>query len=268
MPVNNEQSIDSSPLINIASPYESALYSNNLQIQNQTLENLLLNTSTNTANTLPNFNEFLIQQQILSNNLSPPYSNQQSSPQSNISLSPQNFIMNSPSPAKGRPSLPTSPTHIAAMRAATQQKHGGVPQVQNLPMGYDFSQISQPDLLQSQNYMATTTGQHHQQQQQIQQQSLLHQRFQLQQQQQQQLEHNNYQYLTPPSQHSMTSPDTHFLTPSPESPDHWSANSPHSCNSDWSQAIKSPMNPTNMTNNNNSYILSNPSVPNNDGIYI
>lgn len=46
----------------------------------------------------------------------------------------------SPSPAKTRPSLPTSPTHIAAMRAATQQKHGGVPQAQTLAMGFDFSQ--------------------------------------------------------------------------------------------------------------------------------
>lgn len=30
----------------------------------------------------------------------------------------------SPSPAKNRPCLPTSPTHIQAMRHATQQKHG------------------------------------------------------------------------------------------------------------------------------------------------
>lgn len=32
--------------------------------------------------------------------------------------------LGSPSPAKARPSLPTSPTHIQAMRYATQQKHG------------------------------------------------------------------------------------------------------------------------------------------------
>lgn len=35
-----------------------------------------------------------------------------------------NLITGSPSPAKSRPSLPTSPTHIQAMRYATQQKHG------------------------------------------------------------------------------------------------------------------------------------------------
>ena len=80
--------------------------------------------------------------------LSPPYSNQSPphSVQSNLALSPQGyigewqkhgknleklikmcfflFILGSPSPAKARPSLPTSPTHIQAMRHATQQKHG------------------------------------------------------------------------------------------------------------------------------------------------
>lgn len=80
--------------------------------------------------------------------LSPPYSNQSPphSVQSNIALSPQGYIgkspygvtvfffhsqnlsfpfhAGSPSPAKTRPSLPTSPTHIQAMRHATQQKHG------------------------------------------------------------------------------------------------------------------------------------------------
>lgn len=34
------------------------------------------------------------------------------------------YKIGSPSPAKARPSLPTSPTHIQAMRYATQQKHG------------------------------------------------------------------------------------------------------------------------------------------------
>uniref|UniRef100_A0A4W3GEJ5 Neurogenic locus notch homolog protein 1 n=1 Tax=Callorhinchus milii TaxID=7868 RepID=A0A4W3GEJ5_CALMI len=64
------------------------------------------------------------------------------------------------------------------------------------------------------------------------------------------------QFLTPPSQHSYTSPmdntpgrhlpapDHPFLTPSPESPDQWSSSSPHSNMSDWSEGISSP--PTSM----------------------
>uniref|UniRef100_A0A8B9P6V7 Neurogenic locus notch homolog protein 1 n=1 Tax=Apteryx owenii TaxID=8824 RepID=A0A8B9P6V7_APTOW len=64
------------------------------------------------------------------------------------------------------------------------------------------------------------------------------------------------QFLTPPSQHSYSSPldntpshqlqvpDHPFLTPSPESPDQWSSSSPHSNVSDWSEGISSP--PTSM----------------------
>ncbi|CAJ0925727.1 unnamed protein product [Ranitomeya imitator] len=64
------------------------------------------------------------------------------------------------------------------------------------------------------------------------------------------------QFLTPPSQHSYSSPidntpshqlqvpDHPFLTPSPESPDQWSSSSPHSNLSDWSEGISSP--PTNI----------------------
>ncbi|KAE8582385.1 hypothetical protein XENTR_v10020099 [Xenopus tropicalis] len=64
------------------------------------------------------------------------------------------------------------------------------------------------------------------------------------------------QFLTPPSQHSYSSPmdntpshqlqvpDHPFLTPSPESPDQWSSSSPHSNMSDWSEGISSP--PTSM----------------------
>ncbi|KAL8174551.1 UNVERIFIED_CONTAM: Neurogenic locus notch protein 1 [Gekko kuhli] len=64
------------------------------------------------------------------------------------------------------------------------------------------------------------------------------------------------QFLTPPSQHSYSSPldntpshqlqvpDHPFLTPSPESPDQWSSSSPHSNLSDWSEGISSP--PTSM----------------------
>ncbi|PIO32614.1 hypothetical protein AB205_0209170 [Aquarana catesbeiana] len=69
------------------------------------------------------------------------------------------------------------------------------------------------------------------------------------------------QFLTPPSQHSYSSPmdnspnhqlqvpDHPFLTPSPESPDQWSSSSPHSNMSDWSEGISSP--PTNIQSQHN-----------------
>lgn len=49
--------------------------------------------------------------------------------------SPPHSVTLSPSPVKSRPSLPTSPTHMAAMRAATHQKHGQAIQ-------FDFSELS------------------------------------------------------------------------------------------------------------------------------
>jgi len=63
------------------------------------------------------------------------------------------------------------------------------------------------------------------------------------------------QYPTPPSQHSYlgleaatppqglnTLPEN-ILTPSPDSPGHWSSSSPHSAQSDWSEGISSPVPP-------------------------
>lgn len=162
--------------------------------------------------------------------LSPPYSNQQSPPHSVNSLSPAASYLGSPSPAKTRPSLPTSPTHIAAMRAATHQKHGGPQQQQPTTMGFDFSSGGELPLAYS------VTGANVQQQQQMQQQ-LNAQQY--------------YHYLTPPSQHSQNPEVTpqHYIqeaenlnysTPSPNSPGHWSSSSPHS-NSDWSEGIHSPV---------------------------
>lgn len=60
---------------------------------------------------------------------------------------------------------------------------------------------------------------------------------------------NYYQYLTPPSQHSVGGITPQHLahtldsypTPSPESPGHWSSSSPHS-NSDWSSVNSPPAN--------------------------
>ena len=189
--------------------------------------------------------------------LSPPYSNQQSPPHSvnsNLTMSPPTSYMGSPSPAKSRPSLPTSPTHIAAMRAATHQKHGGIPQQQQLALGFDFSasaelplayaaaqQLANMHLQQQQQPMGAGGANTQQQPQQQQQQQQQHQ--------QQQQNVNYYHYLTPPSQHSQNPEATpqHYLqapenfpTPSPESPGHWSSSSPHS-NSDWSEGIHSPV---------------------------
>ena len=243
---------------NLPSPYDSAsLYSNALPLVShkatakqpppyedcikgqsmQGLQQLGLDTFT-TNYGLPNFHDQLLaphqrQTQGIVNTLSPPYSNQSPphSVQSNMTLSPQASYMGSPSPAKNRPSLPTSPTHIAAMRQATHQKHGGMP-----PVGFDFENLPYPSNQQQQQQQMQQTQQQIQQQQQ-------QQNTQQQQQQTQQY----YQYLTPPSHHSgpdvtpqhlMQAPES-FPTPSPDSPGHWSSSSPRS-NSDWSECMASP----------------------------
>lgn len=212
-------------------PYEDCIKSQSMQ----GLQQLGLDTFTNNYG-LPNFHEQLLaphqrQTQGIVNTLSPPYSNQSPphSVQSNMTLSPQASYMGSPSPAKNRPSLPTSPTHIAAMRQATHQKHGGIP-----PVGFDFDNLPY------------STAQQQQQQQMQQQQNQQQQQMQQQQTSQQQ-QQQYYQYLTPPSHHSgpdvtpqhlMQAPES-FPTPSPDSPGHWSSSSPHSA-SDWSECMASP----------------------------
>lgn len=245
-----QQSIDSlgstlspveSPMTNnsLPSPYDTASIYSNMGMatglegligskQPPSYEDVIKTNSIHNLLNLENYGAFcnfqdqllLQQRQLQPNTLSPPYSNQSPphSVQSNMSLSPQGYN-GSPSPAKTRPSLPTSPTHIAAMRAATQQKHGGIPQTQNIHMGFDFSQASldlgaafsavQP------NSVTPPMMQYPQ----------------------------NY-FLTPPSQHSDATPQhlvpDNFPTPSPESPGHWSSSSPTSCTSDWSENITSP----------------------------
>lgn len=243
--VQNADSITStlspveSPMTNLPSPYDTTSLYSNMNLA-QGLESLMTNkqppsyedvVKNNLGFTLDNnygaFNIFqdplmMQQRQMQANTLSPPYSNQSPphSVQSNMSLSPQGYN-GSPSPAKNRPSLPTSPTHIAAMRAATQQKHGGVPQAQNLQMGFEFSQTGLELPMAYSGLTSTTPA------------TLQPQQFQQQQQQQ------NF-YLTPPSQHSDHLLPENFPTPSPESPGHWSSSSPRSCNSDWSENIASP----------------------------
>ncbi len=231
-----------SPMTNLPSPYDTASIYSNMGLTPQGLESLmgskqppsyedvvknnppmhnLVNLENYGAFTLGNFHDTMIMQQRQlqqANTLSPPYSNQSPphSVQSNMSLSPQGYN-GSPSPAKTRPSLPTSPTHIAAMRAATQQKHGGVPQAQNLQMGFDFSQTGLELPLAYPTGLLNNTNS-----------TLQPQQFQ-----------QNY-YLTPPSQHSDHLLPDNFPTPSPESPGHWSSSSPRSCNSDWSENVASP----------------------------
>lgn len=56
---------------------------------------------------------------------------------------------------------------------------------------------------------------------------------------------HNSQHITdsPPHQHNVFNSfrHDHLLTPSPDSPGHWSSSSPHSAHSDWSEGISSPV---------------------------
>lgn len=138
------------------------------------------------------------------------------------------------SPGKQRPSLPTSPTHMAAMRAAQHQKNAQMsplnPQGANHSLQNQF-EYPQTDL----NHIYSTLDN-----------NVLPQQTQPQQYQ----NYQYHQYPTPPSQHShmggpgettpqhYISPET-YLTPSPDSPGQWSSSSPHSA-SDWSEGISSP----------------------------
>lgn len=98
------------------------------------------------------------------------------------------YLTGSPSPAKQRPCLPTSPTHIQAMRHATHQKHGGPNnggQSQTVSQQQQQQQ-QQQNLLGYSGQLSVGSPQH--QQQQLQQHHL-----QQQQQQQQQLQQHPQQ---------------------------------------------------------------------------
>ncbi|RZF46940.1 hypothetical protein LSTR_LSTR011771, partial [Laodelphax striatellus] len=190
--------------------------------------------------------------------------------------SPPHSITMSPSPIKSRPSLPTSPTHMAAMRRAAatqqqqqQQQHAAAAGGNNVMQHFDFSDLPQAAATaytsgnsQQQQQAASGVNQQNlaaafQQQQQQQQQNVAAHQQQLNaaaaaHQQQQVAAHQQiqaaaaaaaqqqyYHYLTPPSD-SLQGPES-FSTPSPDSPWHWSSSSPHS-NSDWSEGISSPNN--------------------------
>lgn len=148
-----------------------------------------------------------------------------SMPQNLVVPTSHSYTMSSHS-KQSRPSLPTSPTHMAAMRAAHQQKAA---QMQSHPSSnntYDYPPMT--DL----HHMLTAPKSSVQNMQ---------------------VSYSQpYHYPTPPSQHSqaeatpqpyLLGPET-YLTPSPESPGQWSSSSPHSAQSDWSEGISSPMGPT------------------------
>lgn len=104
------------------------------------------------------------------------------------------FRADSPSPAKNRPCLPTSPTHIQAMRHATQQKHGQSLHAlnstgnsiqsplssissQNSNSPHSQSQLQHMQQQQQQQMSACQAQAHHQLQQQMQTQDLFHQQM-------------------------------------------------------------------------------------------
>ena len=189
-------------------------------------------------------------QQLQQNHLSPPpprgSHSAHTSPQSHHPYPPQS---NSASPNKLRPPLPTSPTHLAALRMAT------------VSSGYEFPVVSTgPTIVQQANEQIRQQQQQQQQQvmnqRQLQQQQRLpthHQAQQQQPQQQSQAQQGSTSYYphypTPPSHHSgvdatpqhalNTNSHDSFPTPSPESPGQWSSGSPHS-HSDWSEGVRSP----------------------------
>lgn len=142
-------------------------------------------------------------------------------------VAPPSRPYTSTSPTKQRPSLPTSPTHMAAMRAAHHQRTNKMHPANNNGGNniYDYPPDAQGKVpMQPQN-----NGQQQQQQNN----GLYH-----------------FHYPTPPSQHSHSGgettphylhpPENTYLTPSPESPGQWSSSSPHSV-SDWSESMASPM---------------------------
>ncbi|GIY72361.1 neurogenic locus Notch protein [Caerostris extrusa] len=156
------------------------------------------------------------------------HARQNSIPNPNNSGVPPSRPYNSSSPIKQRPSLPTSPTHMAAMRAAHHQR---TTKLHPQPTGnliYDYPQ-AMPEL---QTGMGSNP------------------KGSMQNNGQQSLYPQIYHYPTPPSQHShndgettphyLHPPENNYLTPSPDSPGQWSSSSPHSA-SDWSESMASPM---------------------------
>lgn len=141
-------------------------------------------------------------------------------------------------PIKQCPALPTSPTHMAAMRAAHQQKANQMQHSANISTAYDY-QNANTDLQHIVGIAGMKTSV----------QSMTPNNQQV-------VYSHPYHYPTPPSQHSQSGsestpqhylhPPETYLTPSPESPGQWSSSSPHSAQSDWSEGISSPIGPSNL----------------------
>lgn len=175
------------------------------------------------------------QQQQQPKNMKPNHPRQNSMP-SNMSqnLTIPTYTM-SATLNKQRPSLPTSPTHMAAMRAAHHQKTVHMQSHQQPSNTYDYPPMTDLHcMLTAQSKTANNNSSSN---------NLTYQQ-----------QGHSYHYPTPPSQHSqpemtpqhyLLGPET-YLTPSPESPGQWSSSSPHSAQSDWSEGIHSPMDPNNM----------------------
>merc|ERR1712150_367001 len=113
--------------------------------------------------------------------------------------------LSSSSPAKSRSlQLPTSPTHLAALRGATHQRHQA---------SFDFSNTTTTMTTAS----GAATGDVNM--------------YNM-------SRHQQFLYPTPPSVDSVLHNNS-FMSPSPDSPDQWSSASPQS-HSDWSDGIHSP----------------------------
>jgi Notch-like protein len=164
-------------------------------------------------------------------NMKPNHPRQSSMPSSmaqNLAIPTSSYTLSSLT--KQRPSLPTSPTHMAAMRAAHQQKAAQMQSHPSATNTYDYPPMT--DLHHMLTAPKTSVANNHTNMQ---------------------VSYSQpYHYPTPPSQHSqaeatpqpyLLGPET-YLTPSPESPGQWSSSSPHSAQSDWSEGISSPMGPS------------------------
>merc|ERR1712223_1157066 len=141
--------------------------------------------------------------QTSQHSMSPPQQQQQSvqSSQQHISSS---------SPAKSRSlQLPTSPTHLAALRGATHQRHQA---------SFDFSNTTTTMTTASGPVPSAPPGD-------VNMYNMSRQ-------------HQQFLYPTPPSVDSVLHNNS-FMSPSPDSPDQWSSASPQS-HSDWSDGIHSP----------------------------
>jgi Notch-like protein len=195
-------------------PYEDCFNNKAVSFHNLHFANNSYMANVNNANMLGGSQQQQQQQSQQYLQQTSPFPSPQSTASQFTALSPStmSYVGSPPqvtSPSK-RPSLPTSPTHMAALRAATQQKLLSA----STNNAFDYSPNGANLTSNTNQFYSSNTISH---------------------------------YPTPPSQHSDSSssspqhthgPDS-YPTPSPESPGQWSSSSPHST-SDWSEGIHSP----------------------------